>query len=67
MSLRIRVYLDDQPYELVPGARVIDLLALLPADRREAHATGKLILVDPHGHEVGSHGDLVPGQRLRLV
>jgi hypothetical protein len=67
VSRRVRVYLDDEPYELVPGSRVVDLVACLPAARRAAYEAGELRLVDPHGHEVGSHGDLVPEQRLRLI
>ncbi|MDB5099613.1 MAG: hypothetical protein JWM80_4034 [Cyanobacteria bacterium RYN_339] len=52
---RIRVWLDDEPYELMPGARVVDLLAV-------AKAAGPVF--DLHGNEIGSHGDLVPDQRL---
>jgi hypothetical protein len=54
---RIRVWLDDQPFELVPGATVADLLAV-------AGVQG--VVRDRHGNEVGSQGDLVPEQRLHL-
>jgi len=64
---RLRVWLDDRPHELVPGSRVVDLLQGLPEATRAALAAGTLLLVDARGNEVGSHGDLVPEQRLRLV
>lgn len=66
MSPRIRVWLDDRPFELVVGSRIRDLIDLLPVEVREAIASGAAWLEDEGGNEVGSAGDLWDGQRLAV-
>lgn len=66
MGSRVTVFLDDTPHALVVGSRVRDLLAGCDVATRLAIAAGTLLVVDRHGNEVGSDGDLREGQRLYL-
>jgi hypothetical protein len=57
----MRVYVDEQPVDLVPGMQVKH--ALISAGRMAEIAAG-LKVYDEWGHELGLDGALAEGMRL---
>ncbi len=57
----MRVYVDDQPVDLLPGMTVLH--ALIGADRLKDIESGKKAY-DREGHELGLGGALSAGERI---
>jgi hypothetical protein len=58
----MRVYVNEQPVELVPGMTVKH--ALISAGLLKELASGKMKAYDEWGHEIGLDGALCPDMKI---
>lgn len=63
----VTVTVEGAPYRLLAAATVSDLTRQLPEAMRAALLSGRAVLVDRLGNEVGEGGALSEGQAFSLV